>query len=161
MNNQVGLLNIMYLSVFSYGDAALHLLSCFRFTVRYIDDLTSGPNPWLARLLHQSQFVMGTIICGIYPDNLTLKYTGTDPANPDLFHTLDIITIVSSAADVSNAHGGVDQIVKSVTTLYDKRRQACYAGIPIVQYAHVSSKSPAPCLCIIAATTYLRPTASL
>jgi hypothetical protein len=87
---------------------------------------------------------MGTIICGIYPDNLTLKYTGTDPANPDLFHTLDI-TIVSSAADVSNAQGGVDQIVKSVTTLYDKRRQACYAGIPIVQYAHVSSTLSVHC----------------
>jgi hypothetical protein len=40
---------------------------------------------------------------------------------------------------VSNAQGGVDRVVKSVTTLYDKRRQACYAGIPIVQYAQVSS----------------------
>jgi hypothetical protein len=39
-----------------YGDAAVHWLSCFRSTVLYMDDLTSGPNPWLARLLHQSQF---------------------------------------------------------------------------------------------------------
>jgi hypothetical protein len=36
-----------------------------------------------------------------------------DPANPDLFHTLDI-TIVSSAAAVSNAQGGVDQVVNFV-----------------------------------------------
>jgi hypothetical protein len=56
---------------------------------------------------------MGTIICGIYPDNLTLKYMGADSANPDLFHTLDI-SIVSRAADVSNAQGGVDQVVQSV-----------------------------------------------
>jgi hypothetical protein len=61
-----------------------------------------------------------------------------------LFHTLDI-TIVSSAAAVSNAQGGVDQVVQSVTTLYDKRRQACYAGIPIVQYAHVSSTLSVHC----------------
>jgi hypothetical protein len=62
-----------------------------------------------------------------------------------LFHTLDI-TIVSSAADVSNAQGGVDQVVKSVTNLYaDKRWQACYAGIPIVQYAHVSSTLSVHC----------------
>ena len=30
-------------------------------------------------------------------------------------------------------------IVQSYTLLYDKRRNACYRGIPIVQYAHVSS----------------------
>jgi hypothetical protein len=61
-----------------------------------------------------------------------------------LFHTLDI-TIVSLAAAVSNAQGGVDQVVKSVTTLYDKRRQACYASIPIVQYAHDSSTMSLHC----------------
>jgi hypothetical protein len=67
------------------------------FTVRYIDDLTSGPNPWLSRLLHTSQFVMGHTITGIYPRNLTLQFTGADSANPDLFHTLDItITTTSS-----------------------------------------------------------------
>jgi len=79
-----------------YGDAALPLLSSFRFTVRYIDDLTSGPNPWLAALLHTSQSVMGRIILGIYPTNLSLKFTGSDPANPDVFHTftLGVLPIV-------------------------------------------------------------------
>jgi hypothetical protein len=57
----------------------------------------------------------------------------------DLFHTALDITITSSASTVRNAQGGTDEVVRSVTTLYDKRRQACYAGIPIVQYAHVSS----------------------
>lgn len=127
-----------------YGDAALHLLSSFRFTVRYIDDLTSGPNPWLAPLLHQSQSVMGGIILGIYPPNLSLKFTGADPTNPDLFHTLDI-SIHTTAHKVRNAQGGWDQVASSVTTLYDKRRQACYAGIPIVQYAHVSSTLSVHC----------------
>jgi hypothetical protein len=128
-----------------YGDAALHLLTCFRFTVRYIDDLTSGPNPWLSRLLHTSQFVMGHTISGIYPPNLTLQFTGADSANPDLFHTLDI-TITTTSSPVRNVQGGYDDIVKSVTTLYDKRRQACYVtGIPIVQYAHVSSTLSAHC----------------
>jgi hypothetical protein len=60
-----------------YGDVAAHFLSCFRFTVRYIDDLTSGLNPWMVGSLVTSVAVwcmMGTIICGIYPDNLTFKY---------------------------------------------------------------------------------------
>jgi hypothetical protein len=81
---------------------------------------------------------MGHTISGIYPPNLTLQFTGADSNNPDLFHTLDI-TITTTTSPVRNAQGGYDDIVKSVTTLYDKRHQACYAGIPIVQYAHVSS----------------------
>jgi hypothetical protein len=83
------------------------------------------------------------IICGIYPDNLTLQYTGADPTNLDLFHTLDI-TIVSSAAYVSNAQGGVDQVVKSVTTLHDKPagRRTMQASLS----CNNMLTSPAPCL---------------
>jgi hypothetical protein len=68
---------------------------------------------------------MGHTISGIYPPNLTLQFTGADSANPDLFHTLDI-TITTTSSPVRNAQGDYDDIVKSVTTLYDKRRQACY-----------------------------------
>jgi len=126
------------------GDAALHLLHCFRHTIRYIDDLTSGPNQWLLALLHRNQTVMGGKIHGIYPTNLALEYTGADPLDRGLFHTLDV-SIHTTCHRVVNAARGIDHIAQSVTTLYDKRRQACYAGIPIVQYAHVSSTLSVHC----------------
>lgn len=119
-----------------HSSAARYLLDQFRFTVRFVDDLTSAPNKYLARLLYTDQTVMGGLIKGIYPRQfLSLEATPTDPFN---FPTLDV-RIITQRKRVRNVDGLFDSIAVSFTQLYDKRREDCYAGIPIVQYQHVSS----------------------
>jgi hypothetical protein len=118
------------------SSAALYLLDHFRFTVRFVDDVTSAPNKYLAQLLYTDQTLMGGLIKGMYPRQfLSLDMTPADPYN---FPTLDV-RIVSHFNKVGNAEMGFDDVLRSCTQLYDKRREDCYAGIPIVQYQHVSS----------------------
>jgi hypothetical protein len=123
-----------------HGSAALYLLHCFRFTVRFVDDLTSGPNAYLQRLLYTENALMGDMITGIYPHQyLSLDSTPAPQLhNPYDFSTLDV-RIVSTLRSLMVARGLSGSVVHSVTHLYDKRRERCYRAIPIVQYTHVSS----------------------
>jgi len=117
------------------GDAAFYLLQQFQYMVRFVDDLTSGPNRLLADLLYTNQTVLCGLVKGIYPQQfLTLDRTQADPCS---FTTLDL-RIVSVRFQVSG-DDGVEWVVRSYTALYDKRTEACYRDIPIVRYTHVSS----------------------
>ena len=122
--------------LFDYvGDAAWYGLTQFVYMVRYVDDLTSGPNRLLKRLLYTNQSLMGGMITGIYPQQfLTLEPTS---AHPCRFPTLDVC--IESRAYPCPDHPTKDVVVRSTTRLYVKRQQACYAGIPIVRYTHVAS----------------------
>jgi hypothetical protein len=95
-----------------------------------VDDFTSGPNRFLRQLWYDTDSILGGLVRGIYPggDNgLTLDPVEGDPF---AYPTLDIRINTDF-----NAQG----VVASRTVLYDKRREPCYRGIPIVHYVHVSS----------------------
>lgn len=120
-----------------HGTAAMFLLHNYRCTVRFVDDFTSGPNPFTGDLLYEHQTLMGGMIHGIYPGQfLVLESTPGDGLFS--FSTLDV-RIVTEVSPVTAADGSQELVVKSHTLLFDKRRLACYRGIPIVQYAHVAS----------------------
>jgi len=125
--------NVMYI-----GDAARTVLQKFRCTVRFVDDFTSGPNPFTSRLLYTNQSLMGGLIHGLYPGQfLELEETKGD----DLYHfsTLDV-NIVTTIQLVCDSVGlPLRRVVHSHTRLFDKRKKACYASLPIVQYTNVSS----------------------
>lgn len=117
----------------SLGDLARYVLQCFCITGRYVDDFTSGPNPVLGSLRYTSQSILGGHITGIYPDGeqgLELQPVG-GPDDCMAYPTLDvrIVTDVDPVTGVCCAH----------TILYDKRREPCYANIPVVQYSHAAS----------------------
>lgn len=76
-------------------------------------------------------------IRGIYPDTLTLE--ATPGASLYCFETLDV-GMVSDALPITDAAGHTIHVMQSDTRLYDKRRNVCYRGIPIVQYTHVQHK---------------------
>ena len=128
-----------------YGPAAMFLLHQFRCTVRFVDDLTSGPNPYTKKLLYcfvpgkpvSEYSVLGGLIKGIYPGQF-LELEATPGRDMCHFSTLDV-EIVTRFHRVPSETGEVELVTQSLTKLYDKRRNACYRGIPIVQYAHVSS----------------------
>jgi len=119
-----------------YGNCAQVLLHAFRFVYRYVDDLTSGPNQYLPKLLYDTQFLLSDNlrIFGIYPARfLTLEPTpGLDLYN---FTTLDLHIVTKR--DCRTAQ--LDVFVYSNICLYDKRRLPCYRRIPIVLLNHVSS----------------------
>ena len=128
-----------------HGPAAMLLLHQFRCTVRFVDDFSSAANPFTKRLLYcfvpnkpvSEYSVMGGLIKGIYPGQF-LELEATPGENLYSFSTLDV-QIVTKKHSVMNEMGDVVCVVQSFTKLYDKRRNACYRGIPIVQYQHVSS----------------------
>jgi hypothetical protein len=103
------------------------LLESFRFTVRFVDDLTSGPNPFLYMLLYCTDSILSGVFAGIYPRSLILERTDVFSFE---FSTLDV-QIISRVSE--------EGWVIAYTVLFDKRRQACFATLPIVQYTHVSS----------------------
>jgi hypothetical protein len=49
------------------GDAVLYVLYWFRFVVRFVDDIITGPNKYLKRLVNVTDSVLGGLIKGIYP----------------------------------------------------------------------------------------------
>jgi len=104
---------------------AHYVLHCFHNTVRFVDDFTSGPNPLLPFLWYDTQSILGGLVSGIYPGPQVLTLDRV-PGDPCAYPTLDI-RVVSSVVS-----GG---FVQSRTVLYDKRREACYADIPLVQYS--------------------------
>lgn len=126
-----------------HGQAGMFLLHQYRCTVRFVDDLTSGPNPFTAKLLYKSQTCMGGLIHGIYPGQfLVLDATPGDRLFS--FNTLDV-QIVTDSHLVVAADGSVEHMIKSHSLLFDKRRLPCYADIPIVQFTHVSSSLSLHC----------------
>jgi hypothetical protein len=133
------------------GQAALCLLHHFRCTVRFVDDLTSGCNPFLRKLLYVREMLMDGAIHGIYPgcpagetpgpgEFLVLEHT--PPSHLMSFCTLD----VEIASYVKQVRCPAEDcwLVFSSTRLNDKRQDPCYRGIPIVRYARVSS-AISPC----------------
>lgn len=111
------------------GALAYYVLHCFRHTGRFVDDFTSGPNPLLHYLWYDTQSILGGAIKGIYPGPAVLTLEKV-PGDPRAYPTLDV-RVVSTAQPEGH--------MRSTTVLYDKRREACYADVPIVQYIHVSS----------------------
>ena len=55
------------------------------------------------------------------------------------FPTLDVRIVSSQLPQCDDSGNVVGSIVVSETELYDKRREKCCDGIPVVQYTHVSS----------------------
>lgn len=119
------------------GNMVMHVLEHFRFTLRFVDDLSAACNPFIKYLLFETDSILGGLLKGIYPANgLSLEHTQADMWS---FPTLDVrvITIIYEMLD--EITGLMQRYVKSHTELYDKRREQCYDGITIAQYTHVSS----------------------
>lgn len=111
------------------GDVAWFVLQQFMYMVRFVDDITSGPNRLLASLLYTSNSVLGGLVQGIHQTKCSLDATPADPCN---FPTLDVRVCSWARPDRAGLrHGG---IVRSVVRLYDKRMEPCYSQIPIVRY---------------------------
>lgn len=128
-----------------HGPAAMFMLHQYRYTIRFVDDFTSAPNPFTKRLLYcfvpdkaiAEYSLMGGLIKGIYPGQF-LELEATPGDSMYLFSTLDV-QIETRKHSITTETGDVESVVQSFTKLYDKRRNACYRGIPIVQYTHVAS----------------------
>jgi hypothetical protein len=61
------------------GNLAMYVLESFRFTRRFVDDLTAACNPFLQYLLYADNKILGGLIEGIYPSgNLVLEPTRAD-----------------------------------------------------------------------------------
>jgi hypothetical protein len=120
----------------AFGNCAQQVLNAFRFVFRFVDDLSSGPNPFLRKLLYNNHYLLtdNQRIFGIYPAQyLTLEATPGE--NLYSFTTLDLHIVTHCDNRVRDS----DVFVHSLVCLYDKRRLPCYRGIPIVQFNHVSS----------------------
>jgi hypothetical protein len=70
------------------GNLAMYVLESFRFTRRFVDDLTAACNPFLKYLLYTNNSIPGGLIKGIYPHGALVL----EPTNADMwsFPTLDI-----------------------------------------------------------------------
>jgi hypothetical protein len=122
------------------GDAALSVLYWFRFVVRFVDDVVTGPNKYLNRLVDVTDSVLGGLIKGIYPVYLNLKACkAADEAVPPhaalRCNALDV-TIVSRPVP---RHDGGGIVMSASTEQYDKRREPCFKGLPVSRFGHVSS----------------------
>lgn len=105
------------------GNAARYVWRCFKYTIRFVDDLESVANPLVKRLLHQSQQIAGGLFRGPYPDSTPIKEQ--QHQHPARFPYLDTLQIFST-----NEEG----YIRVLTHLYDKRRESCYDGLQVVQY---------------------------
>lgn len=105
------------------GNAARYVWSCFKYTVRFVDDLEFVANPLAKRLLHQSQSLARGLIKGLYPDSTPIKEQ--QHLVPSFFPYLDTLQIYKE-----DVHGHI----RVETHLYDKRRESCYDSIQVVQY---------------------------
>lgn len=121
------------------GNLVMHVLNAFRFTRRFVDDLTSACNPFSKYLLYTNNSILGGVLTGIYPANgLVLEPTNAYMCS---LPTLDLrIATTSCWPWVWDGRTGLMILcVKSICKLYDKRRENCYDDIPITQYTHASS----------------------
>ncbi|GIL43721.1 hypothetical protein Vafri_1304, partial [Volvox africanus] len=106
---------------------AKHVLSAFRFTKRYLDDLLSLRNKHLASLLvHSLDFIHPLGLHGIYPPALDIPQQ-SHPEGTTPF--LDILLIHS----VRNGCSWY------TTHLYDKLRQPAFQEIRLSRFVHASS----------------------
>jgi hypothetical protein len=115
----------------------MYVLNAFRFTRRFVDDLTAACNPFLKYLLYTNNSILGGLIQGIYPHGALVL----EPTRADMwaFPTLDIRIVSRAQWVLEERDGRYYKCVRSHSILYDKRREKCYDGIPIAQYTHVSS----------------------
>jgi hypothetical protein len=136
------------------GNVAVVLLKLHRFTFRFVDDLLSGMNPYFKDLLFQDQTVAGGWVKGTYP---MFFHIVLEAMQGDSLPFLDVLLNfqtegVRGVRMRYNPEGereptGEEGLVVLVTThLYDKRRQTCYADIPIVQYTHITSNLSRGCV---------------
>ncbi len=113
------------------------LLRAFQFTARYIDDLFSiDCEHWTTHTYTSQTDAFG--FTGIYPDTLSLLETSTE--HPDRAAYMDVFVFFSFPATVGWPAGG-----PLTTHLYDKRRSAAFADIPLVRLPHISAMLPANC----------------
>jgi len=108
---------------------------------RYVDDITSGPNPFLEALLYTDNTMMAGLVKGVYPPYLHLKPTAGDMYK---FPTLDVL-ITATVQQLLMADGGQQDVMQATTTIYDKRREPCFHHIPINFYTHISSTITSRC----------------
>jgi hypothetical protein len=121
------------------GDAVLYVLFWFQFMARYVDDIITGPNKYIRRLVHVTDTLLGGLLKGFYPPYLNLKETKSADADgaphaPRQCHALDV-TIVSKPVTASSG----DVVMFASTQHFDKRREPCFSGLPVYGFSHVSS----------------------
>jgi hypothetical protein len=73
------------------GNAARYVQECFKYTVRFVDDIQSLANPLIKRLLHQSQTIAGGLISGCHPDSTPIKEQQHEDSSR--FPYLDILEV--------------------------------------------------------------------
>lgn len=100
-------------------------------------DLTSGPNCLLHDLLYTSDTILAGLVHGVYPK----QYLQLEPTVDNMcrFPTLDLRICSWARPDLSANARTSGGIVQTLTRLYDKRTEACYAKIDIVRYTLVNS----------------------
>jgi hypothetical protein len=136
------------------GNVALALLKLYRFTFRFVDDLLSGTNPFFKRLLFLDQQVFGGWFHGMYP---RFFHIIMQDMQGDSLPFLDVLLRFSlqgtngvrmrlTPEGQVQPTGEQGLVVMVDTLLYDKRRQTCYADIPIVQYTHATSNLSRGCI---------------
>jgi hypothetical protein len=109
---------------------ARFILRLFAFTARFVDDLFYIGIPGVLDRAQYQDPCLPTSVRGIYPRALTLELTGG--GDDCVYMDLRIFKRPVAAGHLQPAG--------SLTThLYDKRRGATFAGIPIVRYPHISS----------------------
>ena len=136
------------------GGVALLLLQSYRFTYRFVDDLLFAINPYFKRLLFVDQYVAGQWFQGIYPRFFNIVVEDMQE------HSLPFLDVLCKF-EVEDTYGRrfrvnpegqlqptgeAGSVVVVRTHLYDKRRQDCYADIPIVQYTHITSNLSTSCV---------------
>jgi len=117
------------------GHLARWVWKCWKFTLRYVDDMESVANPLAKKLLYLDQSIGGGLICGAYPRSCPWEPAG----NQDL-HKVPFMEVLQMYKE------GSDGVMAGTTHLYDKRREPTFQGIDYVQYTHATTGLSKACL---------------
>jgi hypothetical protein len=129
------------------ADAAALLLESFQYYGRYVDDIFSGPNPYLSRLLKTTDVMLSGLVTGLYPPSLRLDPT-YDPADRGYqLQMLDVeLRLRATAPPLDQPDFAASGLVVSGdVVLYDKLTSPKFSHIYKLRYHHVFSERALQC----------------
>ena len=105
------------------GAVARFLLEQFLYIFRYIDDISSVNNPYLAKLLYTNNIFYGFM--GIYPPELCITLTDPTPS----LNYLDITISSINSDNKTPLH----------TSYYNKFSEQAFRHLSVIRFTHASS----------------------
>lgn len=114
------------------------VLELFQYFGRFVDDVMSGPNPFLTRLLKTTDSLLGGRITGIYPPYLRLEPSTDDPASRG--YTLQMLDVALRAYQIAAPAGQPGPIIAGDITLFDKQSSPKYRRLHVLRYYNVFSQ---------------------